>query len=157
MRSTRNTLSGDARGKSIILLGSSVVGALDLERQAKQAHWNVRGPNFIALHELFDKVADAARAAADLAAERLTALGGEADGRVQSLASRTTLPAYPNGLNSEQAHVEQVAKAIAALADTTRHGIDSAAGWGDPVTADVLTEVTRELDLKLWMVESHLG
>jgi starvation-inducible DNA-binding protein len=157
MRSTRNTLSGDARGKSIILLGSSVIGALDLERQAKQAHWNVRGPNFIALHELFDKVADTARTAADLSAERLTALGGEADGRVQSVASRTTLPAYPHGLNSEQAHVEQVAKAIAALSDLTRHGIDDAGSWGDQVTADVLTEVTRDLDLKLWMVESHLG
>jgi starvation-inducible DNA-binding protein len=157
MRSTQNTLNGDARGKSIILLGTGAINALDLERQAKQAHWNIRGPNFIALHELFDKVAAAAREAADECAERAVALGGEADSRSQSVGNRTALPAYPTGVNSEKGHVEQVVRAIAALSDITRHAIDDAAGWGDQATSDLFTQITRGLDQHLWMVEAHLG
>jgi starvation-inducible DNA-binding protein len=157
MRETRNSLKGNARGKSIVLLGTSLIHALDLERQAKQAHWNLRGPNFIALHELFDKVADEARGHADEAAERLVALGGEADGRPASIANRSTLKPCPSKLESERAHVEHMAGALATFGELARAGIDDAAGWGDQATADLLTGVTRGLDKLLWMVEAHLG
>src|SRR6266850_7095569 len=88
MHSTKNTLAAATRGKSIVLLGMGLIHALDLERHAKQAHWNVRGPNFRALHELFDEVAQQSEDASDLLAERLVALGGTADGRVGVVASR---------------------------------------------------------------------
>jgi len=156
MRETRNTLKADIRGKSILLLGTGVIHALDLERCAKQAHWNVRGPNFIALHELFDKVADEARGYADDAAERLVALGGEADGKAASIAHRSTYKPYPSGVNSEMAHVEQVASALATFGSLARSAIDEAAGWGDADTADLFTGVSRGLDKLLWMVEAHL-
>jgi starvation-inducible DNA-binding protein len=90
LRATRITLPENTRVHSVVLLQEGLVHALDLERQAKQAHWNVRGSNFSALHALFDQVADEDVAHADLCAERLVALGGTADGRVQSLAAKTT-------------------------------------------------------------------
>lgn len=157
MRETRNTLSGNARGKSIVLLGTAVVHALDLERQAKQAHWNVRGPSFIGLHELFDKVAAQARAHADEAAERLVALGGEADGRPASIANRSTLQPYPAKLESQRGHVQHMTGALATFGELARAGIDEASGWGDQDTADLLTDVSRDMDKLLWMVEAHLG
>lgn len=157
MRETRNSLKGNARAKSIVLLGTMVIHALDLERHAKQAHWNLRGPTFIALHELFDKVADEARGYADESAERLVALGGEADGRPASIANRSTLKPYPEKLESERAHVERVADALATFGELARAGIEETAGWGDQGTSDLLTGMSRELDKLLWMVEAHLG
>jgi DNA-binding ferritin-like protein len=68
---------------------------VDLHRHAKQAHWNVGGPYFTALHELFDRIATAADKDADLLAERLVALGGTADGRVATVANRSTFGEYP--------------------------------------------------------------
>lgn len=157
MRETRNPLNGNARAKSVVLIGTMVIHALDLERQFKQAHWNVRGPSFIAVHELFDKFADEAREMADEFAERLVALGGEADGRSASVANRSTLKPYPPKLDSQRAHLEHVADAIATFSALARSAIDEAAGWGDQVTADVCTGACGGLDKQLWMIESHLG
>lgn len=156
MRDTKNTLKAATRGKSIVLSGGVLVNILDLERQAKQAHWNLRGANFIALHELFDKLADGARALADEVAERMAALGGEVDGTSSSIASRSTLEPYPSGANSEEAHVAHVAKVVADCSALARAAVEDADKWGDPATADVMTEVTRELDKLGWMVEAHL-
>jgi starvation-inducible DNA-binding protein len=157
MRDTRNSLKENVRGKSVVLLGAAIIHALDLERQAKQAHWNVRGQTFMALHELFDRVADEARGYSDEAAERLVALGGEADGRPASIANRSTLKPYPAELDDERAHVQHLADALATFGGLARSGIDDAAGWGDQGTADLLTGMSRGLDKLLWMVGSHLG
>lgn len=155
MHPTRNTLDAAKRGKSVVLLGSALIHALDLERQAKQAHWNVRGPNFKALHELFDEIAQQAEDFSDLLAERMVAIGGTPDGRVATVAQRSTLPAYPLDLPSGAAHIEALAGAIAAFGTLARAAIDDATGWGDADTADVFTELSRDLDKSLWLVEAH--
>jgi starvation-inducible DNA-binding protein len=156
MYPTRNTLDAAPRGKSIVLLSAALVGALDLERAAKQAHWNVKGPHFMALHELFDKVAQEAEDTSDLVAERLVQLGGTADGRAETVAQRSTLPRYPLDIHHGQAHVDALAGVIAAYGALARDAIDQATGWGDADTADVFTEISRGLDKTLWFVEAHL-
>lgn len=154
---TKNTLDAAKRGKSILLLGVGLVHALDLERHAKQAHWNVRGPHFISLHELFDQVATQAVEMGDVVAERLVALGGVADGRVETIANRSTLKSYPLGAADGSEHVEALATTIAAFSTVARDAIDQATDWGDAVTADIFTSVLNNLDKALWMVEVHAG
>jgi starvation-inducible DNA-binding protein len=152
---TKNSLDAAKRGNSVVLLGMGLVHALDLERQAKQAHWNVKGANFGALHELFDRVAQEAEDHSDLLAERLVTLGGTADGRIETIAQRTTLPRYPLEARSSTEHIDALASALAAFGTVARDAVDEASGWGDADTADVFTEVSRALDKALWMVEAH--
>lgn len=157
MPSTRHDLPEPVRVKVVAHLNALLASAIDLSLQAKQAHWNTRGPGFIALHELYDKVHETAEESVDLLAERITALGGVAEGTVETVARATTLPRYPIDLRGETAHIEAVAGAIAAAARQTRHAIDQFAALGDQGTADVATEVVRALDQHLWFVEAHLA
>src|SRR5260370_41717174 len=99
---TKNSLTQSIRFQSVGLLNRNLASAIDLERQAKQAHWNVKGPNFIALHELFDKVAEATEESIDLLAERVTALGGTAEGRIQAVTGQSALPPSPSDIISGQ-------------------------------------------------------
>lgn len=129
--------------------------AVDLATQAKQAHWNVKGPNFISLHELFDKVADEADEYSDLIAERIVALGGTAEGTAVVAAERSTLAKYPLDIADSAAHVEALSSALATFGKSVRAGIDAAAPAGDQDTADLFTEVSRSVDKYLWFVEAH--
>jgi starvation-inducible DNA-binding protein len=153
---TKNSLSQSVRMQSVELLNRNLALAIDLERQAKQAHWNVKGPNFIALHELFDKVAEAAAEFTDLLAERATALGGTAEGRLHAVAENSSLPRYPTGIVSGPEHVDAVSTALANFGKVAREAIDQAERFGDADTADVFTEISREADKQLWLVEAHL-
>lgn len=137
------------------LLNQRLADALDLGLQAKQAHWNVKGPNFIALHELFDKVADELEGFSDEIAERAVALGGVALGTVQIIAARTTLAPYPLDIVSGRDHVTTLAVALAKFGKSARTAIDVATKTGDADTADLFTGVSREVDKLLWMVEAH--
>jgi len=156
MYKTKNSLSEAVRTKSISLLGKNLALAIDLSLQTKQAHWNVKGPNFIALHELFDKVADEAREFVDLIAERITTLGGTAEGTLQAVGSRSTLPPYSLTISSGPQHLEALSSALAAFGASVRQAIDESAGFGDADTADLFTEVSRETDKQLWFLEAHL-
>jgi starvation-inducible DNA-binding protein len=153
---TKNSLPQSIRLQSVELLNRNLASAIDLERQAKQAHWNVKGPNFIALHELFDKVAEAAEEFTDLLAERVTALGGVAEGRIEAVAEHSALSPYPGEITSEREHVDVLSTALATFGKTAREAIDEAARFGDADTADVFTEISRETDKQLWLVETHL-
>jgi starvation-inducible DNA-binding protein len=155
LRATKNTLDAAKRGKSITLLGTALVHAVDLQRHAKQAHWNVIGPNFDALHELFDRIATSADDYADLLAERLVALGGTADGRVATVSNRSTMPEYPLDARKGETHVNVLANDLATFGSVARDGIDQASDWGDQGTADLLTHLSSRLDQDLWRVESH--
>jgi starvation-inducible DNA-binding protein len=154
-RATRITLPENTRVHSVVLLQKGLVHALDLERQTKQAHWNVRGSNFSALHALFDQVAEEAVAHADLCAERLVALGGTADGRVQILAVSTTLTPYPATAHQGTDHLNAMAEALARCGSLMRQAIDKAAQHGDADTSDLFTKISRAPDQRLWMVEAH--
>src|SRR5882672_7034854 len=113
MYDTRNDLAADVRGRMVELLNGRLADAVDLGAQAKQAHWNVKGPNFIALHELFDSVAEHVEDHIDTLAERITALGGIAHGTVAAAARTTTLKPYPEDITDGMQHVEALSSALA--------------------------------------------
>jgi starvation-inducible DNA-binding protein len=146
-----------AREQLAALLNLRLAQAIDLQLQAKQAHWNVRGENFIALHQLFDSLADHAAEAVDLIAERITALASVAEGTVQVVAGRSTLPAYPLDASGGRAHLQALQAALALTGKDLRQAIDQATTLGDANTADLFTELSRQADKDLWFVEAHLS
>ena len=152
---TRTDLSGKTRGAMIALLDGRLLDAIDLHLQAKQAHWNVKGRQFIALHELFDKVAAAADEATDLIAERSVQLGGQPVGAAAVVASGSSLQPYPLTAADGRAHVDALSDALAQFGKAVRRGIDEADKAGDKDTADLFTEISREVDKYLWFVEAH--
>ena len=129
--------------------------AIDLSLQPKQAHWNVKGPHFIGLHELFDKVNEAVASYVDLIAERVVQLGGIAEGTVRAAAQRSRLAEYPLDIADGAAHVEAVARALSTFGREARNTIDLADELEDADTADLFTEVSRGIDKWLWFVEAH--
>lgn len=153
MRNTRIDLAPDVREKVADLLNARLADAIDLKLQAKQAHWNVKGPAFIALHELFDEIAGRVDGQVDELAERITALGGVAEGTLQAVSKRTQLAAYPLSGND---HVARLADAVAAYGRAVRAAIDEADGLGDADTADLFTGISRAADKDLWFLEAHL-
>lgn len=156
MFDTRNDLSPETRQSVIELLNEHLADAIDLQLQAKQAHWNVKGPNFVGLHELFDKIAAQAREYADDIAERAVALGGVARGTLQAVSSQSQLREYPLEAAGWQAHVKAMQEALATFGRGVRKAIDDATALHDLDTADMFTEISREVDKSLWMVEAHV-
>jgi starvation-inducible DNA-binding protein len=156
MHATRIDIPAATREKVIPVLQARLIEALDLKLAIKQAHWNVKGPGFLELHELFDEIAGRVEELADGLAERITTLGGTALGSAQMVAGKTTLTAYPGELVRGSDHLAAVADRIAAVAKGTRAGIRSASDAGDEVTADLFNATTGALDKDLWLVETHL-
>jgi starvation-inducible DNA-binding protein len=156
MHASRIDLSLDVRQKTVALLQSRLADALDLKLAVKQAHWNVKGPAFLQLHELFDAIAGRVEELSDGLAERITTLGGTALGRIQQVAKLTTLSPYPDEALRGADHLAALADRIAALAKATRAGIEAATDAGDEVTADLFNETTGTLDKDLWLLEAHL-
>lgn len=156
LHSTKIDLSKDAREKLVTLLNARLADAADLKSQAKQAHWNVKGMSFIALHELFDDVATAVEAHIDLIAERVTTLGGTAMGTVRLAAQNSNLSEYPHEITDGASHVDALSTALADFGKGVRTAIDEAADLGDQDTADLFTEISREIDKQLWFVEAHI-
>ncbi len=156
MHNTKNDLAKGKREKVIEHLNERLADAIDLKTQAKQAHWNVKGHHFIALHELFDQVATAVEAHVDLIAERVTALGGTAMGTARVVAQTSTLSEYPLEIFDGTAHVDALSTAMADFGKKIRQNIDDADKLDDADTADLFTEVSREIDKLLWFVEAHI-
>jgi starvation-inducible DNA-binding protein len=152
---TRNDLAEAARAELCELLNSRLASGLDLYLQAKQAHWNVKGPNFLQLHELFDGVATALIPGNDEIAERIAQLGGVARGTAQVISADSGLRPYPLAIFAGPDHVEALANALAAYAALLRAAIDHSARIGDADTADLFTGISREVDKQLWFVEAH--
>ncbi|MFZ1962254.1 MAG: DNA starvation/stationary phase protection protein Dps [Roseiarcus sp.] len=157
MHPTHNTLSENIRTQAVELLNRHLAAAIDLHGQLKQAHWNVRGPTFIAVHELFDKVAGAAESYSDAIAERAAGLGGVAEGTVQVATERSFLIPYPLRIADENQHIFAVAAALAAFGQSARDAIGQSESFGDADTADLFTEISRGVDKQLWFVESHVA
>jgi starvation-inducible DNA-binding protein len=153
---TKNNLPEAARAAGIELLNARLVDCVDLQTQAKHAHWNVKGPHFIGLHELFDKVSEGAADYADDLAERAVQLGGVANGTARAVARRSSLAEYPAEAADGRGHLEALSSALAAFGAAARKAIDQANELGDLDTADLFTEVSRGTDKWLWLVEAHL-
>jgi starvation-inducible DNA-binding protein len=152
---TSNDLPEKSRAQVADLLNERLADAIDLSSQAKQAHWNVKGPQFIALHKLFDEIHAAAQEYVDLLAERVVQLGGIADGTVRVVAQRSELTDYPRAIADGLEHVNALAGALAEFGAKIRRAIDETADLGDQGSADICTEISRGIDKWLWFVEAH--
>jgi len=157
MYPTKNDLPAASRTKVIELLNARLADAIDLQTQTKQAHWNVKGPSFIALHELFDKVNEDVEEYVDEIAERAVQLGGIAEGTARTIAKRSSLPEYPANLANGKDHVDALSTALAAFGKTVRAAIDTSDELRDKDTSDLFTGISRGVDKWLWFVESHLN
>jgi len=156
MHATRIDLALKAREQVISLLQARLIDLLDLKLSVKQAHWNVKGANFMETHEFFDEVAGRVEELADGLAERITTLGGVALGRSQVVAKGTSLEPYPDDVFASPDHIAALADRFAAAAKGTRAAIEASAKAGDEVTADLFNETTGVLDKDLWFLEAHL-
>ena len=152
---TKNDLPEATRREGVALLNQRLADCIDLQAQSKQAHWNVKGPTFIALHKLFDDINAAVAEYADLIAERIVQLGGVAEGTVGVVADRSALVDYPLGLATGAEHVAALSDALAEFGRTVRVGIEEMNELEDAGSADILTEVSRGVDKWLWFVEAH--
>jgi starvation-inducible DNA-binding protein len=157
MFETRNDLDAASREKLVELLNARLADTFDLYSQLKHAHWNVRGSDFIQLHELYDTIAESVIEFVDEIAERATALGGLATGTVRMAADASSLDEYPLDAIADEDTVRVVADRLAAYGAAIRHDIDvTDSELGDMDTSDLLTEISRSIDKHLWFVEAHL-
>jgi starvation-inducible DNA-binding protein len=156
MPKTRNDLPDNTRKAMIALLNARLAEAIDLRLAVKQAHWNVKGPSFIALHELFDQIQGRVDVFVDDIAERAVALGGTVAGTVRASAQSSQLAAYPTDVTAEKEHINLVADRLSAFGKLAREAINAADEVGDKDTADLFTGVSRQIDKDLWFVEAHL-
>ncbi len=154
MNNPAKVVNQNANAEIVSLLNQALADMLALKINAKQAHWNVKAPNFLTLHELFDQVATEADGFADTIAERAVQLGGEAEGTIAHLSKRAAATSHPQGKDAAK-HLEAVISSMSAILEQARAGIETADKHGDAVTADILTQVAGGLDKLYWFVTSH--
>ena len=155
MYETENDIPEQRRSELNALMNQRLADAVDLQMQMKQAHWNVKGPHFLGLHELFDQIDEAVEGYVDLVAERIVQLGGIAEGTARVAAERSRLEEYPLDIADGHAHVEAVSKALSTFGREVRKTIDEVDELQDADTADMFTEISRGIDKWLWFVEAH--
>lgn len=144
------------RERIVQTLNQALADTTDLRAQAKFAHWNVKGYDFYQLHLLFDEIAETLDEHVDMLAERTTALGGQAMGTTRLAARASQLPEPPHNVVSESAYLQWLTDHVGRHANFLRGAIDRTAGLGDEDTADLFTELSREVDEQLYVLESHL-
>ena len=152
MYKTKIDLSEKIRRNVIVILNDRLADAIDLQSQVKQAHWNVKGPNFIALHEFFDKISDLVLEQIDEMAERVTSLGGTA----AVAAKRSKLKNYPLSITAGKDHLFYLSTQLAGFGKAVRAAIEDTDKLGDADTADLFTGISRSIDKYLWFLEAHL-
>jgi len=154
--STRIDIGDETRDEIVGLLNARLADTFDLYSQLKQAHWNIKGSDFIQLHELYDTVAESVLEFVDDIAERATALGGLALGTARMAAAASALEEYPIDAVEGMDTVAAIADRLAAYGASIRAGIENALELDDQDTADLFIEVSRAIDKHLWFVEAHL-
>jgi len=155
LASTKNDLPAATRAEVVTLLNQRLADCVDLQTMCKQAHWNVKGPQFIALHKLFDEVNEAVEDYVDLIAERIVQLGGVAEGTARVVAQRSQLLDYPLTLTTGDEHIAALSDVLAQFGRSARIGVAEMDELEDAVSTDLLTEVSRGVDKWLWFVEAH--
>lgn len=156
MHPTSNPMLEEKRAKAIAILTPLLADSINLYLRAKQAHWNVKGPEFIALHELFDKVSDLGLSGADTFGERIVQLGGQANGTLAGIAASTTLPPYDGGVTSQQYHLEEITGTLALVSATLSAATVALTALGDNVSANMTIDANQAVDKHLWFIESNL-
>jgi starvation-inducible DNA-binding protein len=153
---TQNDLKSNTKTAMITLLNARVADTIDLALLTKQAHWNLKGRQFIGVHEMLDGFRTQVDEFVDTMAERVAQLGGTALGTTQTTAKATTLPPYPTDIYAIPDHLSALIDRYGKAANNVRECIDQADEAGDADTADVFTEVSRGLDKALWFLEAHV-
>ena len=153
---TSNDLPTNAKAVANELLNARVADSIDLALLTKQAHWNLKGLQFIAVHEMLDTFRTQIDDLVDTMAERVAQLGGTALGTTQTVADATTLPPYPTDIYAIHDHLAALIERYGAVANAIRHGIEQADEAGDADTADIFTQASRALDKALWFLEAHV-
>ena len=152
---TKNPLPAETRASAVRLLNQRLADSIDLQSQSKQAHWNVKGPHFIGLHKLFDEIYEATEEYVDLIAERIVQLGGIAEGTIRVASGRSSLQEYPLVISSGDEHVAALSDVLAQFSAKATEAIEKLEEMEDPDSADILTEVSRDVVKWLWFVEAH--
>lgn len=156
MTHTYETLPENVKLYSAQELQKVLYCAIDLNMQIKESHWSMHGREFLSVHRLFDEVAETVEDTIDDIAERIAQLGRKPEGTLQTVASKSTLPAYPASLNSIDEHIEVISQRMTFVTSLALQAIANMEENKDPVSVDLLTARTRELDKLTWLVESHL-
>jgi starvation-inducible DNA-binding protein len=152
---TRNDLEGNAKKVSIEILNARLADMIDLALITKQAHWNLKGPRFIAIHEMLDGFRDQIDEHVDTVAERVAQLGGTALGTSQIVAGQSKVSPYPTNIYKIEDHLAALIERYGSVANATRKAIDDTDEAGDADTADIFTAASRDLDKALWFLEAH--
>ena len=153
---TRNDLKSNVKKSSIELLNARLADAIDLALITKQAHWNIKGPHFIAIHEMLDGFRTELDTHVDTIAERAVQLGGTALGTTQVVAAESKLSPYPTDIYKTKDHLAALIDHYAVMAKSVRAAVDEASEAGDADTADIFTAYSRALDKSLWFLEAHI-
>jgi len=156
MFKSANDLQSNVKTVAIELLNARLADTIYLALVTKQAHWNLKGPRFIAIHEMLDGFRTQIDEYVDTMAERAVQLGGTALGTTQTVAKGTTLPPYPTDIHAIDDHLSALIERYGKVANAVRKAIDMAAEAGDADTADIFTEASRGLDKALWFLEAHM-
>ena len=153
---TKNNLPTNAKTTVIALLNKNLAAIIDLALITKQAHWNLKGIQFIAVHEMLDTFRTDLDEHSDTIAERIAQLGGTALGTTQNVAEATILKPYPDDIYAIKDHLNALITHYGEVANLVRQSIKDAAEAGDDNSADILTGASRSLDKALWFLEAHI-
>ncbi len=145
-----------ARIRVIEGLNAVLTDGMDLYTQVKVAHWNIKGPNFAALHPFFDQIATATAGFNDQLAERAVALGGLATGTARHVAANSRLPDYPQDVTKDLAHVSELLRRIDGWIEGLRETRSTAEGVQDTDTVDLLTGMISEFEKHAWFLRATL-
>ncbi|MFG2086675.1 MULTISPECIES: Dps family protein [unclassified Spirillospora] len=154
MAAVKSPLSDSALKVAGDALQGSLIDLIDLSLVAKQAHWNLHGRNFKVVHEHLDEVVALARSGQDDVAERAVAVGYNPDGRVRTVADRTTIPQLEAGYLDDDKVVAAVTDILAQIIARFRERI-AATDEPDQVTQDLLIGITAELEKQHWMFQAQ--
>ncbi|MGI4748524.1 MAG: DNA starvation/stationary phase protection protein Dps [Janthinobacterium lividum] len=153
---TRTKLESNARTVAIEVLNKRLADGIDLSLITKQAHWNLKGPQFIGVHLMLDGFRTEQDDLNDKMAERITALGGTAFGTTQVITKDSQLAPYPTDIYKVADHLAALIDRYSVFGNAVRQNIDDTDEAGDADTADLLTEVSRAIDKQLWFLEAHV-
>lgn len=148
-------LNNNTRNKIVDLLNARLSDVISLTLAVKQAHWNLRGPGFIGVHELLDDVAERLRESSDLIAERAVILGGIARGTAEVVAEQTSMTPYPVEEKEIQTHIEALRERFLDVGEKIRSALDEAGEIGDDDTEDLFTEISRQIDKDAWFIGAN--